>query len=266
MTKEELIGIWKEEERIAHIHGWDFSHIKGRCTEEEGMPWNYRDTVLQYLKPEMRLLDIDTGGGEFLLNLNHPFENTSATEGYPPNAELCMKTLLPLGIDFRQGTGSEKLPFDDGCFDIIINRHGQYLPEDIYRLLKSGGIFVTQQVGAENDRSLIELLCGESEIPFPEQYPEILAGKFRDAGFEILTEEECYLPVRFTDVGSLVWFARIIEWEFPRFSVDGCFDRLLKAQQIIEQTGYIEGMRHRLLLVARKKLDFPETKERMVLH
>ena len=29
----------------------------------------------------MKLLDYDTGGGEFLLTLTHPFENTSATEG-----------------------------------------------------------------------------------------------------------------------------------------------------------------------------------------
>ena len=36
----------------------------------------------------MRLLDMDTGGGEFLLSLGHPFERTAATEGYPPNVEL----------------------------------------------------------------------------------------------------------------------------------------------------------------------------------
>ena len=43
---------------------------------------------------------LDTGGGEFLLSLHHPFQNTSATEGYPPNVQLCKETLLPLGIDF----------------------------------------------------------------------------------------------------------------------------------------------------------------------
>ena len=33
------------------------------------MPWNYQNIILDYLKPEMKLLDIDTGGGEFLLSL-----------------------------------------------------------------------------------------------------------------------------------------------------------------------------------------------------
>ena len=252
MNTTELIQAWKEEECVAHIHGWDFSHIRDRYTEEEDLPWDYRQTILRYLKPQMRLLDIDTGGGEFLLALHHPYENTAATEGYRPNVELCRKTLLPQGIDFRPGDGTSELPFEDGCFDMVINRHGDFSATDIYRLLKPGGIFITQQVGAENDRELVELLCGKPELPFPEQYLDIASGKFRDAGFEILEAEECFRPIRFFDVGALVWFARIIEWEFPGFSVDSCLDRLLNAQRILERNGCIEGRIHRFLLVARK--------------
>ena len=252
MNTEEWINAWKAEERIAHIHGWDFSHIRDRYTEEQDLPWDYRETILRYLTPEMRLLDIDTGGGEFLLSLNHPSGRTAATEGYPPNVELCRQTLLPLGIDFRPGDGASALPFDDGSFDMVINRHGGLSPSDIYRLMRPGGIFVTQQVGAENDRELVELLCGETEMPFPEQYLDIASGKLQDAGFEILEAKECYRPIRFHDVGALVWFARIIEWEFPEFSVDACRDRLLNAQRILEQNGCIEGKIHRFLLAAKK--------------
>ena len=252
MNTEKLINDWKAEERISHIHGWDFSHIRDRYTEEEDLPWDYRETILRYLKPEMRLLDIDTGGGEFLLSLNHPYGSTAATEGYPPNVELCRQTLLPLGVDFRPGDGTEKLPFDDDSFDMVINRHGDFIPSDIYRLLKPNGIFITQQVGAENDRELVELLCGETELPFPEQYLDITAGKFRDAGFEILEAEECYRPIKFFDVGALVWFARILPWEFPDFSVDTHLENLMQAQKILEETGCIEGRTHRFLLVVQK--------------
>ena len=49
-----------------------------------------------------------------------------------------------------------------------------------------------------------------------------------------------------------MWFARIIEWEFPGFSVDRCFDRLLKLQEQIEEKGVIEGTTHRYLIIARK--------------
>lgn len=252
MNTNDLIARWKAEESIAHIHGWDFSHIDGRYTEENDLPWDYRETILRYLRPEMKILDIDTGGGEFLLSLNHPHENTAATEGYPPNVELCRQTLLPLGIDFRPGDGTKKLPFDAGSFDLVINRHGDFNAVDIHRILKPGGVFITQQVGAENDRELVQLLCGETELPFPEQYLHRASRKFRDAGFEILDAQECFRPIKFFDVGALVWFARIIEWEFPNFSVDSCLDRLLNAQNILEQNGCIEGRIHRFLLVAQK--------------
>ena len=98
----ELRKEWEAEEKIAHIHGWDFSHIHDRYDEEEDLPWDYRAIIDEYRTDDMKLLDFDTGGGEFLLALGHPNGNTAATEGFPPNVELCKKTLLPLGIDFRQ--------------------------------------------------------------------------------------------------------------------------------------------------------------------
>ena len=253
MTKEELIAAWKAEEEIAHIHGWDFTHVDGRCVEENSLPWDYKTTILKYLRPDMKILDIDTGGGEFLLSLGHPYENTAASENYPPNVELCEKTLGALGIDFRQGDGMKTLPFPDGSFDMVINRHGDFNPEDIYRLLKPGGLFVTQQGGAENDMELVELVCGQRYMPFPGQYLDITSRRFREAGFEILEAEEAFRPIRFYDVAALVWFARIICWEFPDFAVDTHLDRLWQAQAVLEGKGCIEGRVHRFLLVARKK-------------
>lgn len=34
MNKEQLLNEWLEEEKVAHIHGWDFSHIHGKYEEE----------------------------------------------------------------------------------------------------------------------------------------------------------------------------------------------------------------------------------------
>ena len=252
MNEQKWISDWKKEESVAHIHGWDFSHIAGRYTEETDLPWDYQRIIVNYLKPEMKLLDVDTGGGEFLLSLHHPYENTSATEAYPPNVELCKETLLPLGINFRVGDGKDVLPFENATFDMVINRHGDFNVKDIHRILKNGGIFITEQVGAENDRELAELLLGKTELPFPEQYLEIVRKKFGDAGFDILDAQECFRPIKFFDIGALVWFAHIIEWEFPNFSVEQCKDRLLYAQKILEQKGYVEGQIHRFLLVCSK--------------
>ena len=253
MGTSDLITKWKAEEKIAHIHGWDFSHIDGRYREQDDLPWDYRAVIEEYLTPEMKIMDIDTGGGEFLLSLNHPHENTAAMENYPPNVELCKEVLLPLGIDFRPGSGKEKLPFDDGSFDMVINRHGDFHAEEIHRVLKPGGLFITQQVGAENDRELVELLCGKTPIPFPDQYLKLTTRKFKNAGFTILRGEEAFRPIRFFDVGALVWFARIIQWEFPDFSVDTHLERLLRAQKILEEQGSVGGSIHRFLLAAQKQ-------------
>lgn len=252
MNFERLKEQWLQEERIAHIHGWDFSHIQGRFEEGRGIPWNYEAIVRGYLSCEANLLDIDTGGGEFLLSLNHPYEKTSATEGYPPNVNLCKSVLLPLGIDFREAKDVSHMPFGDNSFDIVINRHGNFDVKELFRILKPGGIFVTQQVGAENDRELVNLLLPDTALPFPEQYLEKAGKKFTDIGFQILQSQEAFPIIKFFDVGALVWFARIIEWEFPGFSVESCFENLYKAQQILDKEGAIEASTHRYLLAALK--------------
>lgn len=248
---------WLAEESIAHIHGWDFSHIHGRYREEDTLPWDYKEIVLSYLKSDhaaRTLLDIDTGGGEFLLSLNYPHHLTSATEGYPPNVALCKETLLPQGINFREMSDYASMPFADESFDVIINRHGSYDIGELYRTLKPGGFFITQQVGEDNDRELVELLLPGTPKPFPGWNLSGQAGAFEEYGFQVLRQEEAFRPIRFYDAGALVWFARIIEWEFPGFGVEDCFDRLLEANEMIQAQGYVEGNTHRFLIVAQKPL------------
>lgn len=254
MDYNELRQAWLAEEANAHIHGWDFSHIEGRYSEANDLPWDYRSIILKHLKPSMKLLDMDTGGGEFLLSLNHPHANTAAIEAFPPNVQLCRETLLPLGIDFREAPADGPLPFADESLDMVLNRHGDFNPQEIARVLKKGGMFITQQVGARNDRDLVTLLQPHlEEEPFSEQWLDVASKKFVDAGFDILDGNEHFGPIRFYDVGALVWFARIIQWEFVDFSVDSCFDRLLHAQELLEKNGSIDGTIHRFMLVAKKK-------------
>lgn len=253
MKKEQFMKQWKQEEAYA-FEGWDFSHIDGR-SEEEPLPWDYRETVLSYLKPNLRLLDMGTGGGEFLLTLNHPYSLTSVTEAYPPNIDLCRKRLAPLGI---RVTGivdgaDEALPFEDQRFDIVINRHESYDLGEIYRILAPRGVFVTQQVGAANNEDLARVLLGkEQRVSFDHSMKKsVELGE--TLGFEILFAQE-YMPyLRFYDIGALVYLAKIIEWEFPGFSVDACEEQLLKLQGTLMNQGYVESTEHRYMLIMRKR-------------
>ena len=252
MNETLLKKAWLEEEKIAHIHGWDFSHIHGRYEEENDLPWDYKKIVRNYLKPNSSLLDYDTGGGEFLLSINHPLDKTSATEGYKPNVELCKKKLLPLGINFKECNDPSVIPYEDEAFDIIINRHGDFDARELYRLLKKGGIFITEQVGSDNDRDLVEMVLPDTPKPFPHLNLNEQLKLFKKAGFHIITSDEAYRPIKFYDIGAFIWFARIIEWEFPGFSVDKCFDKLMEMQKLIEVNKYVEGTIHRFLIVAQK--------------
>ena len=132
MDINELKKMWLAEEQAAHIHGWDFSYLDGRFdSSDDDLDWDYRQLILERLTPEMRILDIDTGGGEFLLSLGHPHGMTAATEGYPPNVELCQKALTPPGIDFHYWQEGMALPFGDESFVMVINRHGSYDVQDL---------------------------------------------------------------------------------------------------------------------------------------
>ena len=254
MNQTELKQKWLAEEAAAHIHGWDFSHIHGRYSEENDLPWDYKSLIQRYLKPEMTILDMDTGGGEFLLSLDHPRARMAATEAFPPNVQLCRETLLPLGVDFREAAADGILPFADASFDMVINRHGAYHPQEIARVLKPGGLFITQQVGAKNDRELVYLLLPELRgVPHGGNTLASATQEFADAGLDRIDGGEYFGPIRFFDMGALVWFARIIVWEFVGFSVERCFDRLLEAQRILDETGCIESTIHRFMLIARKK-------------
>lgn len=117
---------------------------------------------------------------------------------------------------------------------------------------KPNGIFLTQQVGAENDRELIKLLQPEiKEVAYPKQYLNYRKKELEENGFEVIEYQETFQPIKFFDVAALVWFARIIEWEFTGFEVDKYLDNLYKAQEILERDGVIQGNIHRFYMAAR---------------
>ncbi len=252
MDIEKLKKQWLAREAAAKVKGWDFSEIEDSY-EEFPLPWDYAEIIKSFLKPSDILLDTDTGGGEFLLSLGHDPRLTFATEGYAPNVAYCREKLLPLGINFKEAADWKNLPFGEASVNIMINRHGDYHPPEVRRLLKPKGVFITQQVGEDNERGLVEMLLPGEKKPYEGWNREQCTAALDQAGFEIIRSEEAFPPIRFYDVGALVWFARIIEWEFPGFSVEKCFERLLEVQRLIDERGFIEDRTHRFLIVVGKK-------------
>ena len=130
-----------ESEYNSKFSGWDFSHVKGRM-QEDILPWNYKEIVKNNLNNKKSLLDIDTGGGEFLYSIDNLPKKTFATEGYEPNIPIATKRLSEKGITVKAVKNNEQLPFEDNYFDIVINRHGSYKINEIKRILSINGIFI----------------------------------------------------------------------------------------------------------------------------
>lgn len=245
-----LKEFWLAEE-AATFSGWDFSRLDGRW-QDEPLPWDYRAEVLRLLRAEYEILDMGTGGGEFLETLGHPYERTTVTEGYEPNYRLCLERLAPKGVRVvRWADPPEPLPFESESFDVVLDRHESYDFAEVFRVLRPGGVFITQQVGGENSATLSAILT-------PWRKPDgtfCLANERASAeraGF--LTEAcgETFTKLRFFDIGAVAYYARIIEWEFPDFSVEKCFDALCSLQEKLERGEPVENLEHRFFLKLRK--------------
>lgn len=250
MDDYSLKALWQDEEDFA-FQGWDFSHINGRW-ESEDLAWDYKEILLSHLKSADKLLDMGTGGGEFLLSLKHPFALTTVTEAYRPNVQLCKERLAPLGIEVVQIEEDDILPFEGNSFDMVVNKHESFDPAEVARVLKKGGYFITQQVGGKNNWDLAQHLIPDF-IPEPTTHDLAHSvDSLRKLGFEIQFAEEAFPPIRFFDVGALVYFAKIIEWEFPGFSVDSSFEALCECQKEIQEKGFIQGTEHRFVIVAKR--------------
>ncbi len=250
MNKTELKNYLLSEEKHAFT-GWDFSYIQNRM-KQEPLSWNYRDIVDKYRENSQKLLDMGTGGGEFLLTLKHPYENTAVTEAYPPNVAVCKEKLQPLGIDVRQIFSDNKLPFENNSFDIILNRHEAYDVGEVARILKPQGIFITQQVGGRNNNALSSRLIDGFVPQFPNHNLSNSVNTLEKAGFNIVFAKEEFPKAEFFDIGAVVYYAKIIEWEFPDFSVERCFNKLCDMYNDFLTDGKIITYQHRFMIAARK--------------
>ncbi len=248
---EELIA---EADR-ASFSGWDFSWLKGRYIEGE-VSWDYREKVLAKMKTSKRFLDMGTGGGEFLSSLQ-PFPDGSyATEGYPPNAQIAKGRLDPLGVKVLSVESTE-LPFEDGFLDLIINRHEEYAPRELKRVLIHGGYFLTQQVGARNNIELHELLnlksLGKTTFSVRSEWNLSYAvAELEEAGFQILDQKEEFPKGRFCDVGALAYLLKAIPWDVPGFTVTGYRENLRKIHEKIQAEGDLVVTADRFFIEARK--------------
>ncbi len=249
-VKEKFERFIKEEDKP--FKGWDFSYLSntGRM-KEFPLSWNYYNLIMDYCSNSNSVLDMGTGGGEFLSNLPFLPKDTCATEGYEPNITVAKKRLEPLGIKVYTVEDDNSLPFESERFDLIINRHESYSASEVKRILKNGGYFITQQVGGLNDTD-INMLLEADYCEYEGWNLSIAANQLIKHGLNIVDMKEDKIKTRFYDIGALIYYLKAIPWQVADFSIDKYYDRLLYIHEFIEKQGYIDVTCHRFFIIAQK--------------
>ncbi|WP_033324141.1 class I SAM-dependent methyltransferase [Actinomadura atramentaria] len=235
------------------VDGWDFSWLDGRASEERP-PWGYQRLIGERLARVGAALDVQTGGGEVLAGVPVLPPLTAATEAWPPNVARATRLLHPRGAVVVADTDEPPLPFGDAAFDLVVSRHPVTVWwDEIARVLRPGGTYLSQQVGPASVFELVEFFLGP-------QPPEVRArrdpGAARAgaaaAGLDVVDLREARLRTEFRDVGAVVYFLRKVIWMVPGFTVDAYRDRLRDLHDLIAAEGPFVATTTRFLIEARK--------------
>ncbi|GMR68883.1 TPA: class I SAM-dependent methyltransferase [Bacillus anthracis] len=239
------------ESANTHFSGWDFSFISetGRM-KSEPLSWSYGSTAYQLMQRAKSLLDMGTGGGEFLSMLQ-PFPSTIyATEGYTPNLPIARKKLEPLGVTVVEVINDTALPFQNGQFDLIMNQHESYAASEVNRILSRNGVFLTQQVGGLDCAVLNEQFGSPLNSEFASWSLEAACSELEENGFTILDAKEAFPFQRFYDIGAIVYYLKAIPWQISDFTVERYYEELYRIHEIILQKGYFDVKQHRFIIKA----------------
>jgi SAM-dependent methyltransferase len=253
MNTNDLIETWKREEQQP-FSGWDFSYLDGRMIEERA-PWSYSSRAAELMRPASSVIDLGTGGGERFLKLqkNWP-QKVVATEEYPPNFRLATERLSPWGAQVvgLRLTDIGLMPFANGEFDLVLNRHSGFNAEEVARILAPGGSFLTQQIHGLWAYDLLAVFDAKPQWPNAtlEKYvPELEA-----AELTIVNTQEWSGQLSFTDVGAIVYYLKAVPWLVPGFSVETHSKRLFALQRRLESGKSLTFLARKYLLEAYKGL------------
>lgn len=122
---------------------------------------------------------------------------------------------------------SSRLPHPDGEFAVVLNQHLTYDPTEVRRVLREGGVFLTEQTGGLDGLAINEAL----EAPLPSGFSDWALSTARtgleQAGLRIENGRTAFPERLFHDVGALVYFLRTVPTQVPDFSVEN-YDKELR--------------------------------------
>jgi SAM-dependent methyltransferase len=218
------------------FRGWDFSVLGDRLVVEPP-PWSFERIVDDEASRAASMLDMGTGGGEWLSGRRHA-ARTVATESWLPNVPVAAARLESVGIAVVHDEGAVdnadqadskprgRLAFRDGAFDLVVNRHESFVAVEVCRVLRGGGVFVTQQAGS-GAAAFHELLALEQPLD-RDFHIELAIEQLKRAGLRIEEAVVGSATTVFADIGALAWYLINVPWGVRGFSIERHGDALLR--------------------------------------
>ena len=253
-----------EESIERPFSGWNFSY-DGRISST--FPWDFASIVGSHARHSPNMLDMGTGGGEWLSRLPFRPRSTKATESWEANVPVARKRLSSLGIEVIQvesapdnvdqdsRSGGGLLPFPDGSFHLVTNRHEAFVATEVERILALGGRFLTQQVESgfsDNFRRLLGVPI--QPISIRPWALELSLIQIRKAGLRVEASGEGSEIISFADVGALAWYLKSFPRLFPDFSAEIFRAPLHRLHLLIEREGPLTVHQRLFWLDSRKPL------------
>ncbi len=245
--KAELARLRPWVQLARDFSGWDLSEIHVRELEP-GPPWDYEALVREAAAEQRRILDMGTGGGELLADLREALPGkVVATEEWDINAPVAYRRLSPLGVDVVR-CASMVLPFSEGSFGLVINRHEELSPAEVARVLTPGGLLLTQQVGLHNSH---ELRAFFPRMNYSDDIFARYAQELGALGFEVERKDHDF-KVAYASLGDFVYLLCVTPWTIPGFDVERDLEALLafEADRLTEDGIVVTECR--CLITARK--------------
>jgi SAM-dependent methyltransferase len=248
-TFEELV----DEAESVSVDGWDFSWLDGRATEQRPS-WGYQKVMGSRLALATAALDIQTGGGEVLAGAPALPPVMVATESWPPNVTKATRLLHPLGAVVVADTDEPPLPFADAAFDLVVSRHPVTVWwEEIARVLRPGGTYLSQQVGPASVFELVEYFLGPQPPSARRgRHPDDARAAATEAGLDVVDLRFESLRTEFFDVGAVIYFLRKVIWMVPGFTVGRYRPTLRALHDQIAAEGPFVAHTTRFLIEARR--------------
>jgi SAM-dependent methyltransferase len=242
--------------------GWDFSWLEARMHTEP--PWDYTAMVLGLAGRSPDLLDMGTGGGEWLRALPATPDRTVALEAWPPNVSIAGTNLVPRHVPVVQDEGSAdnvdqidapargRLPFRSASFHLVVNRHEAFNAREVGRVLRAGGSFLTQQVdhGAFDDA--YPLLDRDVPVRRSDSWLDLAVEQLQAVGLTVIGSDRGVERYRFDDVAAFAWYLQSIPWSVPGFTIRGHRAQLARLHEAVCRGGSIQIRQPRFWVHATK--------------